>query len=197
MSRENSKNQSKIIEEARQRYHKNGFGIIQKGVSDGNVELAIRVIEDIQSMVNDLPPGAREKLVMERDLPARKRGGIEPCETGNAIFIINDLPEVLPELAALLIDPQLIEIVRLFLETEDIRYHFSNVTMKRGRVGSGISWHRDFPNQHICPARSSFLRLMICLDGMDAGNGATQFVAGSHLISDEEAVGAVSSRGGG
>ncbi|MGB8356450.1 MAG: phytanoyl-CoA dioxygenase family protein, partial [Chthoniobacteraceae bacterium] len=143
--------------------------------------------------MNELPVEVMERLAMERDLPARKRGGIEPCETGDAIFIINELPVVLPRLAALLIDPVLVGIVRRFLETDDIRYHFSNVTMKRGRIGSGISWHRDFSNRYICPKRSSFLRMMVCLDGMDAENGATQFVEGSHLISDEHAAGAVSS----
>ena len=182
-----------VTEEARLAYHKNGFGIIPGGVSGERVEMAIAAIEDIQARVNDLPAALTEKLVMERDLPARKRGGIEPHETGDAIFIVNDLPVVLPELAALLIDSVLVGIVRRFLVTEDIRYHFSNVTMKRGRIGSGISWHRDFPNQYICPKRSSFLRMMVCLDGMDGENGVTQFVEGSHLISDEEAVGAVSS----
>jgi phytanoyl-CoA hydroxylase len=39
----------------------------------------------------------------------------------------------------------------------------------------------------MCPQRSSFLRVMVCLDGMDEGNGGTCFVPGSHLVSDDEA----------
>jgi len=139
-------------------------------------------VETIQESVPRLSVGQCRNLVFERDLPARKRGGIPPEKTGAAIFIIGDPPAFDPTFARALLDPCLLTLARLLLESDDIRYHFSNVTMKRAGIGSGISWHRDFPNNYICPSRPTALRLMLCLDGMAAESGATSFVPGSHLM---------------
>lgn len=62
-----------------------------------------------------------------------------------------------------------------------------NVTIKNPRFGRSIAWHRDYPNGYFCNKDSSFIRLMICLDGMSTASGATCFDAGSHGISDQEA----------
>lgn len=145
---------------------------------------AIAAIERIQQNPAALPPNLTENLVFERTLSAHKRNGIPADATGDAIFIIGNLPAFDPAFVACLIAPRLLALVRALLGSDDIRYHFSNVTMKRPLVGSGIGWHRDFPNRYICPQRPSFLRLMICLDGMDAENGATTFALGSHLLAD-------------
>ncbi len=131
---------------------------------------------------------------MERDLPAAKRGGLPPEQTGNAIFILGDPPAFDPWFAELAIAPILLAPIRELLGTDDIRYHFGNVTLKQPRVGSGISWHRDFPNRYLCPQSSSFLRVMICLDGMTRENGATQFLRDSHHLTDAEAVTASAAR---
>jgi phytanoyl-CoA hydroxylase len=144
----------------------------------------IALVENIQSGIAALSPQQLNLLVLGRDLPASKRAGIPPDDVGDAIFILGDPPAFHPRFAAAIVDPAVVDLARQLLGTQDIRYHFSNVTMKRERVGSGISWHRDYPNSYMCPAASSFVRLMICLDGMDETNGATQFVVGSHQLSD-------------
>ena len=64
--------------------------------------------------------------------------------------------------------------------------HFANITTKSPSIGSGISWHRDFPNEYICPETPQMVRTMICIDGMDDDNGATQFVAGTHIEAEVE-----------
>jgi phytanoyl-CoA hydroxylase len=152
----------------------------------------IALIERIQLDVADFSPEQLKLLVLERDLPASKRGGISAADVGDAIFILGDPPAFSRRFAAAIVDQAAVALARCLLGTADIRYHFSNITMKRERVGSGISWHRDYPNAYMCPATSSFVRLMICLDGMDSDNGATQFVVGSHLLSDADAKHAVS-----
>jgi phytanoyl-CoA hydroxylase len=152
----------------------------------------IALIENTQSGIATLSPQQLNLLVLERDLPASKRGGVPADEVGDAIFILGDPPAFNRRFAAAIVDPAVVDLARQLLGTQDIRYHFSNITMKRERVGSGISWHRDYPNAYMCPTTASFVRLMICLDGMDADNGATQFVVGSHQLSDAEAKGSVS-----
>jgi hypothetical protein len=172
-------------------YAQRGYAIAPAVSSELTAEV-IALIETIQSGIAGFSPRQLERLVFERDLPASKRGGIAADDVGDAIFILGDPPTFDRRFAAAIVDPSVVMVAQCLLGTPDIRYHFSNITMKRERVGSGISWHRDYPNAYICPATSSFVRLMICLDGMDADNGATRFVVGSHQLADTDAKASVS-----
>jgi ectoine hydroxylase-related dioxygenase (phytanoyl-CoA dioxygenase family) len=82
-------------------------------------------------------------------------------------------------------DESVLAHTRALLGTRDILLHFCNVTMKRSRVGSGIYFHRDYPNGYLTPRSVSCLRVMVCLDGMSAENGATVVRAGSHIAPAE------------
>lgn len=171
-------------------YREAGYAILPAALNSTIAADAVARIEAIQAETGRHPPALAAKLVLERDLPAQKRGGIPAEATGDAIFIIGDPVAFDPGLMPLLLHPLALQIVRHLLGHDDIRHHLSNVTMKRPGIGSGISWHRDYPNRYICPARSSFLRVMFCLDGMSAEGGATSFIPGSHHLSDEAARGA-------
>jgi ectoine hydroxylase-related dioxygenase (phytanoyl-CoA dioxygenase family) len=129
-----------------------------------------------------------QEILLERDLPPGPRGGIPPEEVGDAIYLIGDPPAFDPRLAGLMIEPAVLEPIRGILGTDDIRCHFSNITMKAPRVGRSLKYHRDFPWEpgYIYPRTAATVRAMICLDGMDEENGATGFVAGSHLIAAED-----------
>ncbi|MDQ3711424.1 MAG: phytanoyl-CoA dioxygenase family protein [Acidobacteriota bacterium] len=59
---------------------------------------------------------------------------------------------------------------------------------KAARVGNGIgngNFHRDTPFEDFTEANT--IVSILCLDEMAGENGGTQFVRGSHKISDEEA----------
>ncbi len=170
-------------------YSDRGFTILPAVVELATVRAAVAAIERFQQVVQTLPPERSSPHVFERDLPDHRRGGIPAAAVGDALFIIGDLGRTLPELIPLIAQPALVSLARALLETDDIRCHFANVTMKAPRVGSGIAWHRDFPNRYLCPRGSTFLRMMICLDGMDAESGATRFAVGSHRLSDDAAEG--------
>lgn len=138
----------------------------------------------IERSVGDLHPDIVSQLfVFETATPATE--STDPPR--EVLFIASDAPRFQPELVEVLTDPFLIELTQALLGTEEIQYHFANITTKVPGLGRAVSWHRDYPNQYICPRRSSFLRVMVCLDGMDGDNGGTQFVSGSHVLSDEEA----------
>jgi ectoine hydroxylase-related dioxygenase (phytanoyl-CoA dioxygenase family) len=171
-----------------------GYAVIPAFIPAQQIGGLAAIIEAIQFGVAGLSERDKARLIMERDLPAHKRDGIAADQTGDAIFMIGDPPAFDARFASVLVEPELVSLVRQLLGTTDIQYHFSNVVIKSARVGSGISWHRDYPNAYMCPQRSSFRRVMICLDGMDGNNGGTQFVRQSHLISDADAHAAKTSR---
>jgi phytanoyl-CoA hydroxylase len=171
-------------------YNQHGYAIAPQVIDPKALINAITMIEKIQAEADTLPPLLKQKLVLERSLPEAKRNGVSTEQVGDAIFIIGDLPSFDAAFLDLIAAPNMIDLVKQVLGTEDIRYHFSNVTMKQAHVGSSISWHRDYPNRYICPKHASFVRAMICLDGMTEATGATEFLLGSHLISDEAATAA-------
>lgn len=118
--------------------------------------------------------------VFERDLPAAKRGErVVPAECGD-VFILGNLAEHVPSVLQLLLLAGVQDLARTLLETDAAVPHFVNLTQKSARTGSGISWHRDYPNRYICPVDPVMIRLMLCLDGMGEDTGATQFIRGSH-----------------
>ena len=97
----------------------------------------------------------------------------------NRLFIVGDVTRFCPDLVPFIISQRLVQLVCALLDTSEIVTHFANLTMKSAHVGSGISWHRDYPNKFICPVAPSMVRTMICVDGMTAQTGATLFLPGS------------------
>ncbi|WP_193170051.1 phytanoyl-CoA dioxygenase family protein [Nisaea nitritireducens] len=125
-------------------------------------------------------PELSAACVFEKAQPARKRDGRELPDGQDAVFILGDPTLFDPGLLRFIVDTRLTGIVEQVLGTPDIVLHFANITTKAPEIGSGISWHRDFPNKYMCPAEPKMVRMMICLDGMQTDSGATAFLAGSH-----------------
>jgi hypothetical protein len=125
--------------------------------------------------------------VFEKDLPAKKRGGVKVAPSQNAVFILGDPSRFDPLFLSVFAQDALIAMVKDLLQASEVETHFANITTKSPSIGSGISWHRDFPNQYICPETPQMVRTMICIDAMGDDNGATQFVAGTHLEAEVEA----------
>lgn len=169
------------------RYVQDGFGVVRNAVAPILVARLAAAVERVQAAVPILPPNLRERLTLERDLSADRRGGIPSSAVGDAVFLLGDPVAFDDEFWSLLDNQGVIEPIAAALDTEAIEAHFMNVTIKHSHWGRALGWHRDFPNAYACPAGSSFLRAMVCLDGMDDASGATTFVPGSHRISDKEA----------
>lgn len=127
-------------------------------------------------------------LVYEKDLPDAGRNGISATEVGDAIFILGDLCRYAPQFSALLRLPALVQACTLALHSTELVAHFMNATTKHPGFGRAIGWHRDFPNGYLSGADSRFLRVMVCLDGMAEGGGATRFLPGSHRVDDGYAI---------
>ena len=168
-------------------YDEQGFCVVPQVVSPLEVEALREEVEAIADGYDRLPDALKENILLLKDLSERQLGDLEPDTLGNVPYLMGELPAFSSTFTGAICQQRIWDAVQAVLECEALHYHFSNVTMKPKRVGPKINWHRDYPNRYICPATSSFTRVLLCLDGMDPDNGCTQVVKGSHLISDEEA----------
>lgn len=164
-------------------YYQKGYCIIQNKFPDDFILQLRNAIDDIQKNINSFSKELTDSFVFEMNLPNCKLGILTP------LFIIPDLTRLNSIFFSLLKHKIVLETSILLLKQRRLNYHFMNATIKHPGADRKIAWHRDFPNLYICPKESSFLRLMICLDGMDETNGATHLVRGSHLISDRDLIG--------
>lgn len=162
-----------------EQYEENGYLICHSVFSNSDLTA-------ISTMLDNLVTGAAESeemaecCVFERDQPIEKRDGVAIESDNNSVFIIGDLHRFCPGLLPILITPEIVNLVSDLLGTDDLMLHFINLTMKSAGIGSGINWHRDFPNTFICPTEPRMVRTMICVDGMSGEMGPTTFLPGSH-----------------
>jgi len=163
------------------RYQSEGFAIHAPLLDEDQLTAVRKAIEALHQRVLDGERELAEQCVFEKDLPAAKRGGraVDPSE--NAVFILSDPSRFDPAFLNIFAQPPLIRLVKQALEADEVEIHFANITTKSPAIGSGISWHRDFPNKYICPETPHIVRTMICIDGMNEENGAPLFVSGTHL----------------
>lgn len=162
-------------------YRSNGFAIHEPLIDEDHLAALRKAIEALHRRALGGENQLAELCVFEKDLPAAKRGGRAVDPSQNAVFILPDPSRFDPSFLSVFAQAPLIQLVKEALEVDEVDIHFANVTTKSPAIGSGISWHRDFPNTYICPESPQMLRTMICIDGMDEENGATLFVPGTHL----------------
>ncbi|MBS7809397.1 phytanoyl-CoA dioxygenase family protein [Roseococcus pinisoli] len=171
----------------REAFARDGFSVIRRAVPEPLLSALDGAVRRVQATVSGLPPSLLARLTFERDLPEAHRGGIAAAEVGDAIFILGDPVAFDDVFWSVLREPAIGGAVRDAVGVPEVVAHFMNVTIKHPRFGRRIGWHRDFPNRYACPATPSFVRVMLCLDGMTEEGGATTFLPGSHLIDDAAA----------
>ncbi|MGJ7604487.1 phytanoyl-CoA dioxygenase family protein [Variovorax sp. LT1R20] len=169
-------------------FHSQGHAQLSKAIAPDLTDRLCAAIDAIQARVPQMSEAERARLVFERDLPAHRRGEVEAPAVGDAIFILGEPCAFDPLFETLLHHSAIRDAARVLLASDALAIHFMNVTIKHPRFGRSIGWHRDFPNDYMCPASSRFVRLMLCLDGMEEAMGATRFLPGSHRLSDAEAL---------
>lgn len=163
-------------------YERDGFAISSPLMNEGEIDRARETVDDLhRRALSGDEPELSAVCVFERDQPERKRAGRSLSAGEDAVFILGDPTRFAPQLLQPIVNDALLRIVSQVLGTDFFVIHFANITSKAPEIGSGISWHRDYPNKYICPAEPRMVRTMICLDGMENGNGATHFIPGSHL----------------
>lgn len=168
-------------------YERNGFHVCKAVVTQALIAQTTAAVEDLTANYAHLSPALQQKITLLTDLSAHKFTEQQRTKVPATPYIISDLPAFDARFVAMLLAPAIWQSAAEIVEAEDIVYHFSNITLKPANVGPRLNWHRDFPNQYICPHSSRFTRALIALDGMDRRNGCTQLVQESHQVTDEEA----------
>lgn len=158
-------------------YAAQGFAILSGLYTPSVLAGFAAALTQIEENAEALAARHAGKLVFERDLPAHRRDGL--TDVGAALFLVNDLALFAAAFRPLHETPGVKRIFSELLGMDQPALHYTNATIKQARFGRAIAWHRDFPNRYICPPDGRYLRLMLCLDGMTDGAGATMFYPGS------------------
>jgi ectoine hydroxylase-related dioxygenase (phytanoyl-CoA dioxygenase family) len=176
----------------RRAYQDDGFVVVQDLLDQPTLfrmryEIT-RIIENLES----LPPSLKKKIFFERDHvknnPQYYAGILTPEECGLAVRQIEDLALFDASFAELICYFPMLDVLEILLESSEFSFNYLIGRPKAARVGNGISdghFHRDTPFEDFTAVNT--VLVIICLDDMMAENGGTEFIRGSHKVSDDEA----------
>jgi ectoine hydroxylase-related dioxygenase (phytanoyl-CoA dioxygenase family) len=173
-------------------YQENGFIVVHDLLDPTTLSRArdelTRIIENLER----LPPSLIDKVFFERDHvknnPQWYAGALNPEECGRAVRQIGDLALFDASFAELIRYQPMLDVLETIFESSEFSFNYLIGRPKAARVGNGISnghFHRDTPFEEFTSANT--VVVIMCLNDMIAENGATEFIKGSHQVSDEEA----------
>lgn len=173
-------------------FDENGF-VIVPDVLDGETLQKLREsMEKITRDVNSLSPALAGKIFFERqhvkNNPQWYEGVLKPEECGDAVRQISDLVLFDSAFADLICNPRILDVLEILFESREFSFTEMNGRPKAARFGNGISngnFHRDTPSEDFTEANA--IISILCLDDMSGENGGTEFVRGSHRVTEEEA----------
>ncbi|HKE55171.1 MAG TPA: phytanoyl-CoA dioxygenase family protein, partial [Pyrinomonadaceae bacterium] len=146
-----------------------------------------RIIDDLDS----LPASLKKKIFFEREHvknnPQYYDGILTPEECGLAVRQIEDLALFDTSFAEFICYSPMLDVLESLFESSEFSFNYLIGRPKAARVGNGISnghFHRDTPFEDFTAVNT--VLVIICLDDMMAENGGTEFIRGSHQVSDEE-----------
>lgn len=165
-------------------YSESGFDRLPRLLSERSIS-AFR--SALGELLSGLGPGSRhwDAVVPLSVLGSDRNPGVRSPAAEHVPFIIGSLPALSADFLELILEEALWAAAKDILEADEVVYQFSNITRKPAFVGPNLSWHRDYPNQYMCPEKADdFFRALIPLEGMDRRNGCTEVLPGTHLVSD-------------
>jgi len=176
----------------RKSYQEDGF-VIVPGLLDARTLDALRAaLEKITGNVEAVPPHLKPKLFFERQHVSNNAqyyaGVLSPEDCGDAVRQIEDLALFDPAFAALVRHGPTLDVLEALFESTEFSLSYLIGRPKSARYGNGISngnFHRDTPSEEFTSVNT--ILVITCLDDMTDDNGPTEFIRGSHKVSDEEA----------
>src|SRR5215813_7547190 len=176
----------------RKAYQDNGFVVVQDLLDPTTLSRVrdelTRIIENLES----LPPSLKGKIFFERDHvknnPQWYAGILNPEECGLAVRQIEDLALFDASFAELIRYQPMLDVLETLFESSEFSFNYLIGRPKAALVGNGISnghFHRDTPFEEFTSVNTVIV--IMCLNDTMAENGGTQFIRGSHQVSDEEA----------
>ncbi|MDO5102184.1 MAG: phytanoyl-CoA dioxygenase family protein [Lautropia sp.] len=175
------------LTKAREQYLEQGYAVIPAAWQGAEVKQGIDALETLVRAIQCEPRAWQANVLWQRDVPEKQLADIPLSRrkmAGEQIYIISDVASHDLLLRSMVLDARCGQIARALLG-HDIVCHFSNATIRAAEVGCACSWHRDWPNQYCTTRTGRQLRIMICLDGMQDGQGATRVIPGSQHWDEE------------
>lgn len=173
-------------------FDQNGFVIAENLLDATTLENLRAELSKITNSIGSISPELNGKIFFEREHVKNNlqwyEGLITPEECGESVRQIDDLPLFDSTFADLICYPRLLDVLETLFESSEFSFNMMIARPKAARVGNGISngnFHRDTPFEDLTEANT--IAAILCLDDMMGENGGTQFVRGSHKITDEEA----------
>lgn len=173
-------------------YGEDGFVIVEDVLSPATLSALREKLIALTELHADLPKHLGAKLFFEhehvRNNPHWYAGVLTPEECGDSVRQIDDLPLFDPAFAALIHHEPMLDVLEALYESTEYSFVYMIGRPKAARYGNGVSdgnYHRDTPFEGYTAYNT--VLVILCLDDMTGGNGATSFVRGSHHVSDEEA----------
>lgn len=176
----------------KQAYQDDGFIVVPGLLDQATLSALYNGLEKIIENRDKLTPALKEKLFLERDHvknnPQYYAGILTPEDCGDAVRQIEDLPLFDAMFAGLICYPPMLDVLAAMFGSPEFSFNYLIGRPKAARVGNGISdghFHRDTPFEEFTSVNT--IVVIMCLNDMAAENGATEFIRGSHQVSDEEA----------
>lgn len=173
-------------------FSENGFVIVQDVLDTETLENLREKMEKITANPGAVAPELAPKLFFEREHvknnPQWYKGILTPEDCDVSIRQIEDLPLFDAAFADLICYEPMLDVLEVLFDNAEFSFNLMIARPKAARVGNGISmgnFHRDTPFEDLTEANT--IICILPLDNMTGKNGGTEFIRGSHKISDEEA----------
>lgn len=168
-------------------FDRDGIEIVQNIIPKASITTLVSMTDEILENPKNIEESVTVQSVV--DAKPHKLDCVIPETIPTLPFIVSDLIGLNSNFAKYFMDTAILNVVagKLKCSTNEIVYHFSNITSKPPKYGPVISLHRDFPNSYCCPEDSNFIRVLMPLDTMSGENGGLNFIPFSHKVSDEDA----------
>ncbi|MDR9839171.1 phytanoyl-CoA dioxygenase family protein [Herbaspirillum huttiense] len=172
-----------LLRASKEQYQQFGYAYLPSLWDSLEINRAVNALDEIVNKANADRAKWREHVLWQSDIPASQLSFVSAeilDEALKKVHIIGDVVSHSSVLKALLMDSRCSEIASTLLGSS-ATFHFSNATIRDAYVGCSCPWHRDWPNRYCTTKTGSQLRFLICLDGMQEGQGATHIIPGSHF----------------
>jgi hypothetical protein len=176
----------------RRAYLEDGFAVVPELLDAPTLDGLRAAFGKITENVKAVPPQLKGKLFFERqhvsNNPQWYAGVLSPEDCGDAVRQIEDLALFDAAFAALIRHEPTLDVLEALFGSTEFGFNYLIGRPKAARCGNGIcngNFHRDTPSEEFTSVDT--ILVINCLDDMTGDNGPTEFIRGSHKVSDEEA----------
>ncbi|MDO4681318.1 MAG: phytanoyl-CoA dioxygenase family protein [Lautropia sp.] len=176
------------LKHACEQFREQGYAVVPDAWQPEETRQGILALERLVETIRQDAAAWEDHVLWQRDVLSKQLAAIPEGQRALAdgqIYIISDVAAHDPTLEAMVLDRCCASLASALLGGSAV-CHFSNATIRAATAGCACQWHRDWPNQYCTTKTGRQLRIMICLDGMQDGQGVTRVIPGSQHWGDRQ-----------